>query len=309
MPSIRKGRRPPLLLLPGICCRGNVFGTHRGRGLAWHLEEYFQVTACDLRHPDSPAGGFDFDSHLYEDLPRLVTEATEQTGVAPWLFGHSMGAQLALAASALDLVKIRGIIALAPPCTMGEIRFYPPLMRAALTLGSFLGMKRVPVRLGARILFWWFSQRRAGRPSGAGSWRGLPRDLLLFHVMSRRSGFDVPLETLAQATRWVSEGVWCDRSGTRSYLEVLKNLRVPTLFIAGSKDYIASLEAVQTGYDRAGCADKLLVTIPGATHIGLLGTPFVAKVATATKDWVARYEKEPGRWHRTSSVSAQLGIS
>lgn len=279
-------RKPPLLLLPGICCRGNVFDRHRGPGLAYHLEEFCRLFPRDLRCATSRPGGFDFDDHVTEDLPRMVREVTSIAGEAPWILGHSMGAQAALAAAALGSIEVRGVIAVAPPCVLEDIRFYPPVMRLTLRLARLLGARRIPIRLGARLIFWWFAGVRR-RASDKPKWRGLPNDLLLFHVLTRRSAFDVPTETLAQATLWVSTGVWCDRSGRRSYLELLDRIRIPTLFIAGSRDRIATPEAVRTGRDRTG-GDSRFASIEGASHVGLLGGPFAAAVSAVAREWMER---------------------
>jgi len=141
-----------------------------------------------------------------------------------------------------------------------------------------VNLKRIPIRLGARLLYFYFLYKVRETRN---------RNLDLFHLLARRAGVDIPVETLKQAYLWVTTKRFCDRTGTWDYLEELSAIAIPVLFAAGERDRIAPPGAVEPGYNRVASSDRRFVTIPGITHLDFVGGDGLLKTAEIARNWFA----------------------
>lgn len=266
----------PLLLLHGICSRETVF-TRPARGsLGRLLSTDFRLLLGRLR--SGRGGPWDFDTHLEQDLAEIWAGACAEFGRPPAVLGYSMGGMLALVAQARGVFQAPALILVATPVVFPAIPFYPALMRTALTLARHLGWRRIPTRLVARILVWFFA---GGNPAR------IDPGLRLFHAFIRGAGVDVPTATLAEATAWVETGRFVDRTGRRDYLEELGRISSPCLFLAGADDRIAPPESVRKGFDAVSSKDRTFGVLPGANHLSLANGEPAAEVARRVQAWSA----------------------
>ncbi len=272
--------KPGILLLHGICNNRDVFFLPRGRGLGDILSRDFQVFAPELRSGRPPPGqpGWDFDSHLSEEIPPIWEEALRIFGSPPVVLGLSMGGLLVLLAQARGIIKAPTIIALGSPQLFPDVPFYPALMRKVLAVANALGTRRVPIRFLARLVFWFFWKSRSDKDAAG---------LRLFHHLIRKVGVDVPIETLKQTVAWIDAGRFTDRTGKADYLSELREITVPILAIAGGNDRIAPPATVEPVVRLARSEKKEFVVIPGANHISLCAGDHAAPTAAVVKRWLA----------------------
>jgi len=274
----RPRHKPPVLLLHGICSDAAVFRPVIGPGLARLLSANFTPIPGSLRtgRPVPGRPGWDFDDHLFEDVPRLFAEAERQAGEPPCVLGYSMGGMLALTAQALGLIRAPRLIILGSPFIFPAIPFYPALMRRTLVFADRVGLRMIPIRLLGKLLFLevLLFERR------------LPADeLRLFHALVQKTAVDIPVETLRQAVGWVTAGRLLDRSGTRDYFFDLHKVTVPTRFIVGGDDRIAPFDAVRPAYERISSRFKDLVVLPHLSHFGLVGPVGLPQVVSLVESW------------------------
>jgi pimeloyl-ACP methyl ester carboxylesterase len=282
--------------LHGICSTGRVFRGVGGRGLFQLLSRDFRPFVGELTvgRPgvglarettlaSGPGGascppGFDFDRHLSHDLPRIWREFQQFAPEGGLVLGYSMGGMLAAAAQACGIFKARRLMLLGSPFTFPGVPFFPALMRFVLRCSGPLGLRRIPIRLAARLLYWYFSyvRREPKNPN-----------LDIFHSLGRTAAADVSRATLAQAVRWVESGRWLNADGTHEYLDDLHKITVPTLLVAGEKDRIAPEVAVLAGYHAISSPHKHFVTIPQARHIDLVAGPCLPQVWKLARSWFA----------------------
>jgi pimeloyl-ACP methyl ester carboxylesterase len=270
--------KQPLLLLHGICSNANVFRPSVGPGLEKLLSPEFSVFLGTLTSGAIPPGrkGWDFDYHLFNDIPRIWQEACRSFGQQPAVLGYSMGGMLAAAAQALGLIDAPRLMFLGSPLDFPAIPFYPPIMNLVLAIAAKIGLRRIPIRLAARILLivFGFQKRNSGK-----------NDLQIFRVLARKAAVDVPTETLAQAVRWVNTRMFCDSSGKRNYLSELKSIKVPVIFVAGEADRIAPPRSLKVGYEIVSSVHRHFVLIPGATHFELIAGPHLYETAKIAISW------------------------
>lgn len=257
-----------LLLLHGICSTGAVFGPVAGPGLKRLLEKDFRVMVGEV-------SGAEFDHHLNRELPVIWADACDRLGEAPGVVGYSLGGMLALTGQARGIIASPQVMIIAAPFAFGGIPFYPPLMRQVLRLAVSLGWSKIPIRVFARVLFWFFLL----------SDRGITPGLRLFHVLARRAGADVSVRALAQATRWVDSGTFLDFSGTHEYLTDFERVSAPVFFLAGARDRIAPPETMHAGFERIASRRKGFHILPEASHLDFVGHPLVETTAGLVRKW------------------------
>lgn len=268
---------PDLLLLHGICSSGAVFGPSVGPGLKKLLEPDFRVMVAELTvgRPSIGEQPRDFDSHLHLDLPEIWESACTHFGEKPFVLGYSMGGMLALAGQGLGLIDCPKMMIVAAPFRFNKISFYPPLMKVVLKVASKLGLKRIPIRIFSRLIFWFFALQDSG----------ITKSLRVFHILARRAGVDISAETLAQAVLWVQNGKFCDASGEKSYLPFLKTVNVPVLFLAGDRDRVAPPDSVKTGFESIGSPIKKIAIVPKAGHLDFVAGSALHTTANYAKNW------------------------
>ncbi|MBF0502700.1 MAG: alpha/beta hydrolase [Candidatus Riflebacteria bacterium] len=271
--------RPPLLLLHGICNNSAVWGPILDRGLESRLSSDFFPIRGELTggRPSPGCPGWDFDFHLSVDMPRIWKAALKLTGGrAPFVLGYSMGGMLALFSQARCLIEAPRLMVMGAPFVFSGIPFYPPLMRGTLFVAKLLRFRMIPVRLAAKLIFLY---------QFIASGCNYTADLNLFHALIRRVAVDVPIETLDQATRWVTDGRCVDHTGGPAYPDDLACVTAPVLFLAGENDRIVPPASMRPGFDRISSNEKRFEIMPNATHLSLIAPRNLDLLAGIIRDW------------------------
>jgi pimeloyl-ACP methyl ester carboxylesterase len=244
----------------------------RQRSLANYLVAHgYEVFLAELRgHGLSRAHGApypdSFETHVLHDLPALVRHVVALSG-EPRIFylGHSLGGTLAYCAGPSLQQHLRGIVSLAGPLHLGRgLRLLPALAAAIHRLASLS-----PVPLWRRLPYLsvdlFGALLAAGLPFFDSPLR--PAPLRLWYPRSIES--PILLETLRRSfdragipvaeflVRWAATGRLVSSCGTVDYERSLERLEVPILFAVGAQDAVVSRASIQTGYERAGSADKV----------------------------------------------------
>jgi pimeloyl-ACP methyl ester carboxylesterase len=287
-PAVKRfgGSGPALLLLPGIANRSTVFCLPPENPLAELLARTHTVLLGDFRSgaPTAACPDWDFDSYVWEDLPIIWQQALALTGGnPPTILGYSLGGMAALVGQAMNLLAAPRLIALGSPFLFRNLPMYPELMRATLRGAEWLGWRRIPICWLGRLLVL-FLDLHAG--SSAERLR-----LRRFRRLIDGVAMDLPRAMLSQACSWMARGQVVDRAGAVDYRDVLRNISVPVLFLAGEKDRIAPAEAVEAGrvaIDPLALRQTALHVIPGADHITLGCGPERFKTAAAVLQWLAQ---------------------
>ncbi|MBF0407891.1 MAG: alpha/beta fold hydrolase [Candidatus Riflebacteria bacterium] len=280
-----------VLLLHGMCSSSNVFGPSKGPGLIKLLSPDFDLFSGKLRVyetcPNSPA--LDFDEILEVDIPEIWIKARQyfagnihgkqSSEENPAVLGYSMGGILALLATARGIIKPSRLMILGSPFTFMNMPFYPAIMKTALKIAEVFPLKRIPVRLGGRILFWYLFYFSRTRRKNA---------MLVFHALLRAAGSDIPIETLSQAYKWIQKGFICNRTGCMNYLEELSAVNIPVMFVAGERDIIASPASVKAGYERISSSQKEFIVIPDTSHLELVAGDKLYETAKIANRWFSK---------------------
>ncbi len=275
-------KKPPLLLLHGICNNANLFAVE-GHGLGPYLSRFFDLypvsypLAC---HQDQP---WDFDFHLNRDLGLIWQQVCAKAGEKPYVFGYSMGGMLAMAGQAHGIIDAPAIVTVGSPFSFPRIPVYPPLMRAWVKIASITGCRTVPVKLGGRLLCVLFA--------AAASPERMP-DINLFRYMLKTATVNVPVETFVQALHWMRTRNFTDRSGSINYTERFVNIQAPVCLIYGSHDRIAPQSAVDTGYTAVSSSRKAMVGIPGGTHLNMTVGKKAEAISELVSAWCCKDAKE-----------------
>ena len=285
-------RKPPLLLLHGICNNANLFAVE-GHGLGPYLSRFFELYPVSYpleHHRDQP---WDFDFHMYEDLPLIWKQVCDEAGEKPYVFGYSQGGMLAMAAQAHGVIDAPAIVTAGSPFSFPRIPIYPPLMKAWVAIASLTGYRTVPVKLGGRLLCVLFA---AAAPP-----ERVP-DINLFRYLLKTATVNVPVETFVQALHWMRTRNFTDRSGTVNYTERFVNIHTPVCLIYGSADRIAPQSAVDAGYSAVSSPRKAIVGIPGGTHLSMTAGSQAAAISEIAHAWCCKDCEEDEMPDRASRI-------
>ncbi len=230
---------------PAGSARGVVVVTH---GLGEHSGRYGHVARAlaarglgvamwDLRGHGRSSGNRG-DAETYEDLINdleAVCAAFREEGKPLFLFGHSMGGQIALRYLEERQPECAGAVIASPWL---RLAFNPPWWKLALARLAVMVWPGFPQKTGA-------------------SWERLSRDFehlasfpdlhLAHHVITTRLYF---------AVRAAGEAALADAG----------KLRLPLLLAHGDDDPITSNQATGELFERAGSGDKTLRSLKGARH-------------------------------------------
>ncbi|MEA3186706.1 MAG: hypothetical protein QOD99_536 [Chthoniobacter sp.] len=225
--------------------RGRVMLVH---GLGEHSSRYlhvaetliahgFDVCACDLRgHGRSGGARGDVESYgaLLDDLSRVFSQF--ETADAPiFIYGHSLGGQLALHFLLQRSPRVAGVISASPWL---DLAFAPPRWK--------LWLARAAVRIRPR-----FTQETDVVPER----------------LSRDQDF---LRSLADADlvhHRISARMYAHLSGAASHLRTfVTEFPVPLMLLHGDSDPITSAVASRAFFEKLTCPDKTLRIYPGGLH-------------------------------------------
>ena len=220
------GSGPPLILVLGAFCDRSA-----ARTLAETLAGDFAVFAYDRRgrgdSGDTPP--YSVEREL-EDLAALISEA----GGAPFLFGHSSGAVLALEAAAAGLPMSR-LVVYEPPYIVDDTRVRPDWLRERVDALLASGKRGAAIKL--------FLAEGPQVPSGA---------IAAMEAGPGWSAMEAMVDTLPYDLAICGDQAIPGRIAT---------IEVPTLALGGGKSPEWARNAV----------DAVAAVIPGARHASLEG--------------------------------------
>jgi len=265
----------PLLLLHGICNNSNLFSFSQS-SLGSYLSEYFDIFPVDYPVYENRNRHWDFDFHLYHDLPVIWEQICQEAGAKPCVFGYSMGGMLAMVAQAQGVIDAPAVITAASPFNFGMMPLYPPLMRTWVRLASLTGYKMVPIKVLGRILCSLLTAAVPGHRMG---------DLNLFRHLIKTAAINVPVETFLQALTWTKTRKLTDRTGKIDYLSTFPNIKTPVCLIYGSKDRVAPQRTVEAGYNAVSSRRKAIFSIPDGTHMNMTIGKNARLISEITRAW------------------------
>jgi pimeloyl-ACP methyl ester carboxylesterase len=262
---------PPVVLCHGFGGNRYNFDVDERHSLARYLlNRGFDVWLVELRghgrskrKPSSAASrGWNMDDHVDMDMPAMLQAIRQFSGRDDlfWI-GHSLGGTIAyclLARRPEFGSAFAGVITIGSPARVDR----PPGVLLApamlLLLRAFGHRETLPGRAAARVVF-----SAAARRFGARAiWRRwVSPENIDQGVIERtvRHGLeDLSISTLQQWARSLSDCSLLTADGTFDYSCALQRIRVPMLFVAGTCDRIASVDAVRAAFERVGSADKRL---------------------------------------------------
>lgn len=267
--------KPALLMLHGICNNANLFAIDK-IGLGSYLSKYFDIYPVSYPITAHRREAWDFDFHLYKDIPAIWKQVCSEAGTKPFVFGYSMGGMLAMTAQAQGIIDAPGIVTVASPFNFGMIPIYPPLMRTWVRLSSLFGYRTVPIKLLGRMLCALFTAAAPGNKM---------TDLNLFRHLIKSAAVNVPVETFLQALTWSKTRKLSDRHGKKDYLPSFKNITTPVCLIYGSNDRIAPERTVEVGFKAVNSRKKAMVNIPGGTHMNMTVGKNAQLISELTRAW------------------------
>ena len=253
-------RLPPVLLCHGLAAnRANLdFGIDRYSVSLFLASAGFDCFALDLRghgasrraRKDAPRR-WSFDTYLQQDIPAALDEIRAATGQEQVLWvGHSQGALLGLAAAAAYPLRIKGVVAMAPPTHFAAQNELRRLLRY-----SFLatGRHRWLVRAAAPIAGYLHPPFAQFALNTRNVDPRISRQLMANVVE------DISPGVLAQFLKWARTDVFVSEDGKVDYRGGLASARAPALFIAGARDLLAPPGAVSAGHALWGGEKELWV--------------------------------------------------
>jgi polyhydroxyalkanoate synthase len=259
--------KPAVVLCHGISSNHRFWDLEPSRSLALSLwEAGFDVWNLDLRgHGDAERfasgkrqhAGWTIDDYGEEDLPAAFAYVREHAGVEQVGYvGHSMGGMvLAVYLASHPDPGVSAAVAVGSPLDF---------LDADRAVGTLLGLAPlaaiapfVPSDKGGRLLGW--LDRRA--PLRAQDFLYNPeninaeaRRLMLREVVSPLSSGEI-----RQFGRLRQDGVFRSDDGSKRYDELLGDVHVPMLFIAGRADRVVNPDHVYDFYEAVGSPDKEFV--------------------------------------------------
>lgn len=267
-PASERRFEEPVLLSHGLAANRYTFDFEPPYSLAHALAaEGFDCFTVEWRGTGAsghPAWGrrwweYSVDDHIRLDAPAMVREVLAQAGARRlfWV-GHSLGGLIGYGASLRPEVAP----ALAGLVTLGSPAFFPadPLLRMAAALGA---VAAYPFGLRQRLVSLTLAPF-LGRLT-------LPLSDVIInpqHVLPKVqrkvyarmiSAMGGPV--LRQFRDWIREDRFGSLDGGEDYREGIRRLRAPLLVMGGSRDRLATTEAVERQFDLAGSKDKTLILL------------------------------------------------
>jgi alpha-beta hydrolase superfamily lysophospholipase len=237
------------------------FGEHSGRydALTEHLlRRGFSTGVYDHRGhglSDGLPGHVESFAEYDEDLAKVIGLARARAGSLPvFLIGHSMGGLIALRYAARRGEQLAGVVVSAP------------LIAVAVSVPAY---KTMIARVGARI-----SPRL--RLDNEINPSHLSRD----PEVGRAYAAD-PLVNRKVSTKWFAEAM----RAMQEVSEWAPQIKTPLLVMHGTEDRLASVDATERLFERAGSPDKELIIYPGYYH-ELFNEPEKREVYERVSNWL-----------------------
>ncbi|MFQ6048102.1 MAG: alpha/beta hydrolase [Phycisphaerae bacterium] len=218
-----------------------------------------QPEALLRRRPGLLKLNWTVDDHIRQDLPTILRFVTRTTGHRRlhWV-GHSMGGMIIFAHLATtNDQRINTVVAVAVPMVMLR-----PLNRVFQTMlnnmqvvqiGNAVVSTSLPAIIGTLV------GPRLQSPVDRLFYNADNVDYLVGHRLSYLAQEEISPGQFRQLMAMLRTGQFRSADGTVNYAEQLPSVRVPTLFVAGSLDQMATVGAVKWAYNRIGASDKRFV--------------------------------------------------
>jgi pimeloyl-ACP methyl ester carboxylesterase len=246
--------RPPVLMLHGMCCTGEVWRHFRGLFEARGARVYSPTLRPELRVRRSPSRdlrALTFADYV-EDVVGIAAELEREHGEQPVVIGHSMGGALAQALAERNKVQAAVLISPSPPAGV-----------------------RTPA---ARV---WWAAVSVGRLVGA-----LPGSI----KPARRTADNIVFNRVPRTERDAAFAGMVHESG-RAFADLgryavdEKNIRVPLLTVAASDDRLVPASLVRLTARKYAAVGGELREYEGHGH-WLYAEPGWEKPAAEIFDWL-----------------------
>ncbi|MCB1316395.1 MAG: alpha/beta fold hydrolase [Leptospiraceae bacterium] len=296
----------PVILSHGIAV--NKFGVDidRDHSLAYFLAQNgFPVFVLSLRGVSKSYHSsryryqhFDFDDIVEYDVPAVIQKARQLTGAPKvnWV-GHSMGSMIAMGYMGRKLPGHNDIASFVSIAGPGKLDHARQTLWGIFTRYPWIN-ELIDFRFSAQVI-----SPLAGRMNTP------IEDVVLnpenVNERTVRKLMKNAIENISrglarQFVQWMETGKETTRDGQTNYRSCLKNIKVPSLFIAGSRDHVAVPESVRFAYDQAGSKKKEFILLgpeAGAhvdyCHTGLvLGDHAIDDVYPRVLEWFETYGME-----------------
>lgn len=274
---------PPVILIHGLGQNRFTWDLSRKSFARWMATRGVDVWILELRgHGLSKKKAmrytWNYDTYVDRDLPAACSHVRSESGSHRlFLCGHSLGGTMCYSYAPRD-PDLAGFISIAGPAIYGDaspiLKFFSvmnhlprrfgrtgplslsltdrlPFFRLEL-LGNIalVGLPLLMTELGERL-----------NPLQPFSYKNVG-----YRDMAERIsyGFEkVSPGVIRQFTHWIARGCFTSDDGKTDYLAAMKDIRVPSLFIAGNADKLAPPEAVRAGFRAVSRKERAFVVFSG----------------------------------------------
>ncbi len=268
IPPIPNLELAPVIVVHGIATNKYVIDLDKRHSLPYYLKlRGFEVFAVSLRgaglsYHENGDGyqDFTFDDLVKYDVEAVLNKTLSITGKkrASWV-GHSMGAMILYSylgiSSREEKEKVATFVSLGGPGNLNHLG----LSLIGLLSRFPRARKVLDLKFGASML----------APLAGEIYT--PIDEILYNPKATRPKTvkkvmknaieNISEGLIEQFMSWIETKKMSSMNGFHDYIENQKGITVPSLFIAGSKDAIATPETVKFVYDRSGAKIKKFVVI------------------------------------------------
>lgn len=276
IPPIANPDLAPVIVVHGIATNKYVIDLDKRHSLPYYLKlRGFEVFAVSLRGAGSSyhENGVAYQDFTYDDLVKYDVEAILSkvlsiTGKkrASWI-GHSMGAMILYSylgiAEKKEKEKVAAFVSLGGPGNLNHLG----LSLIGLLSRFPRARKVLDLKFGASML----------APLAGEIYT--PIDEILYNPKSTKTRTikkvmknaieNISEGLIEQFMAWIETKKMSSLNGFHDYIDLQKHITVPSLFIAGAQDAIATPETVRFVYERAGAKIKKFLVISkenGATE-------------------------------------------
>lgn len=301
---------PPLIFIHSEGFNRNFWTAAGERSIIHYFQRYgFDIWLLDLRgHGDSTKPewyneedwDWTFDDYVHKDIPAAISFVQGQTKSRQvTLIGHGMGSMAIYGYLELEnfFDEVANVILFAPPAFLSEFN-------ESVSKTAQLG-KKLEKNEGMTMLFSLEDEKKLALFKELyidGSFVKTP--------VVRRLGLtgvdNVSPKVVQQVLQWVEQEDFLSADLQLSYRVKLGLVRVPTLIVAGSKDRVAPVGAVNYGFRSLTVGDRALLVfgkdygyIHDYSHLGLvLGDGAYDEVFPVIFEWIEARTPGVQAWGR-----------